>query len=292
MKRFVCVLLCTILVTLELTTDSVQAWSRKYHNELVEVNIKYAGLTPPEKELALRCATLADEGIYSGGRLHGTGNYIKSLELVYTCAYNLRNNVKDPLYSAFDTTYKEAGYQKLYNKIYLLTIEQVIPNADESTNEAKAAKVLGFACHLAGDIYAHRTIVPVEADREVFEKHWKNWVNGQKKMSEEKAQELPEFTDLFGSYLDKYGEGRRLIIEGKANFLDLQSFNHNRYRAVKYRRFIGLVYEDNPAFFKERYDNGAMELVKNMLTLYGENKPFNKATIFKTSCSIPLQKAE
>lgn len=292
MKRLFCVLLCTIIVTTELTTDPAQAWSRKYHNELVEMNSKHANLTPSQEELAIRCATLADEGIYKGGRLHGTGNYIKSMELLYTCAYNLKNNVKDPLFSAFDSSYEEAGYQALFNKIYVLTTSQVLVDVNESTNEAKAAKVLGFACHLAGDIYAHRTIVPPAANRKVFENQWNNWVAQQKQMNTEKAAELPNFTDLFGSTLDEYGEGRRLIKAGKVNFLDLQSFNNNRYRAVKYRRFIGMVYEDSPSFYPERYNKGAMELVKNMLILYGSNKPYDKEIIFKTSCTIPLQKVE
>ena len=45
----------------------------------------------------------------------------------------------------------------------------------------------------------------------------------------------------------------------------------------------------DPNFYSERYEKGAMELTRNLLTLYGENRLFDANFVFQTNCSLPLQ---
>lgn len=49
------------------------------------------------------------------------------------------------------------GIVKLLEKDLLTTVDD---EKYEKSNRKKAIKVMGLACHLAGDIYAHRTYVP------------------------------------------------------------------------------------------------------------------------------------
>ena len=270
---------------------SVSAWCGDKHQELVRVNSSYGHLTPSQTRLASICAVLADSPDYKGGRLHGTGNYVKYLELLYTCAYNLKNNVKDPITSALDKNYEDANYQKLYKKINLLLSEKVLPGEEELSNTAKAAKVLGFACHMTGDIYAHRTIIPPETNKQVFQEAWEKWKSKSRKTDPSKYSNVPSLSTVFGDSLNNNGQGAILIKNQKANFLMIKKWVNPKAKTMhkEYSHYMALAFEDNPAFYPERYEKGAMELTKNLLTLYGENRPFDEKFVFNTSCLLPLQ---
>ena len=293
MKKLFFILTCILYTVIQMKTISVSAWCGDKHRELVQVNSSYGKLTPSQTRLASYCAVLADDKEYGNAKLHGTGNYIKNLELLYTCAYNLKNNVPNPIESAFGESCKDPGYEKLYKKINLLISEKVLPGEEELSNTAKSAKVLGFACHMTGDIYAHRTIIPPEANKELFENTWNSFKSIHEKMNPKKYKNLPSFSTLFGDSLDENGEGFTLIKEQKANFLIIKRWA-NPKQSKKQREFshyIALAFEDSPNFYSERYQKGAMELTRNLLTLYGENRPFDEKFVFQTSCSLPLQPA-
>lgn len=292
MKKMYFILMCFVFYLIGTNSIPVNAWVNEQHQELVEANSSYGRLTPSQKKLVKYCAVIADRGVYKGGRLHGTGNYIKSMELLYTCAYNLKNNVTNPIQSALDPEYTEPGYLKLYEKVNHLLNDKLIPGEEEKSNTAKSAKVLGFACHLAGDIYAHRTIIPQYADKEIFESTWFTWARKYRTKYPHKAKDLPSFDKLMGTTLDQDGKGTRSIQSGKAIFLRIQSWNSENDPKRKYRKYSAQAFEDNPSFFSERYKVGAMELTRALMTLYGKNLPFDEKAIFTNPCSIPLEPAE
>ncbi len=292
MMKKIFILTGILMIFLEMKTIPVCAWGSSKHQELVENNSSYGNLTPSQIKLTSYCAVLADDKAFRGGGLHGTSNYVKNLEFLYTCAYNLKNNVKDPITSALDTNYNDPIYKKLYEKINLLLSKKLLPGEEEKSNSAKAAKVLGFACHLAGDIYAHRTIVPVDADKELFEKTWDRWIANIQYTKDAKKDKLPTFGMLFGNALEENGQGRLLIKEGKASFLSIKGWAAQAKKGENYTLYIARAFEDNPEFYNERYEKGAMELTKNLLTLYGENRSFDDKFVFNTSCLLPLQPAE
>ncbi len=290
MKKYV-IPIGILLIFLEIKTVPVYAWGSSKHQELVESNSSYGKLTPSQIKLTSYCAVLADDKAFRGGGLHGTSNYVKNLEFLYNCAYNLKNNVKDPINSALDTNYNDPIYKKLYERINLLLSKKLLPGEEEKSNSAKAAKVLGFACHLTGDIYAHRTIVPIDADKVQFEKTWDRWTANIPNKKDAKGDKLPTFAMLFGNALEENGQGRLLIKDGKASFLSIKGWAAQSKKGENYALYIARAFEDNPEFYQARYEKGAMELTKNMLTLYGENRSFDDKYIFKTSCLIPLQPA-
>lgn len=292
MKKICFILMCFLFLCVGISSTPVYAWVNEQHLELVEKNNNYARLTPSQKKLVKYCSVLADKGVYRGGHLHGTGNYVKSMELLYTCAYNLKNNVNEPILSALDPMYTEPGYLKLYEKINHLLNDKLIPGEEELSNTAKSAKVLGFACHLAGDIYAHRTIIPIYADKELFASTWFTWAKSYRIKHPNRAKELPSFDKLIGNVFDENGKGTLSIQKGNAIFLNIQGWNSKNDPDKKYRKFNTQAFEDNPSFFSERFTVGAMEITCNLLTLYGNNLPFDEKLIFTNNCSISLEPAE
>ena len=289
MKKLLLIMMCTLFLTILSSSFTVCAWAGAEHEKITEKCSPCARLSPSQTRLAVYCSTLADKDIYRKDRLHGTGDYVKYLEFLYTCAFNLKNNVPNPLESALDKSCKIPGYHKLYKDVNHLLLDEVLLGDEEKSNSAKAAKILGFACHLTGDIYAHRTIIPANATEDIFKEGWNSWKANKIRKDPSFENKLPPYEAVLGDSLKKGRIGKTQIDEQKANFLMIKKWMTRNPLAQNYAGYLANAFEDNPSFYKERYEVGAMQITQNMMTLYGENLPYCADAIFQTDCSIPIQ---
>lgn len=166
-------------------TSEVKAWGSNDHracveqvinSELTEVNF-----SNQELELLYKSVVLADDSDYRNpggkyiGSLHGKGNYIAALKYVYELAFKYLENKSEVDDRIFINNYfNECNYLTESEKknianantslIKLVTTKILYTSSDyELSNRAKAIKILGFSCHLVGDIYAHDTFVPISS---------------------------------------------------------------------------------------------------------------------------------
>lgn len=183
-SRTIIALLVLIFIT-GVSTSEVRAWSCINHRSIVEeiinTEIPEVNFSSQELELLYKAVILPDEYSYrrpnerSAVNLHGRGNYVATLKYLYELAFKYLENQSNVDDTSFINNYfNECDYLRVdeseriavinLSLIKLLTSKILFTASDyELSNRNKAIKILGFACHLAGDIYAHDTIVPVSA---------------------------------------------------------------------------------------------------------------------------------
>lgn len=197
--------------------------------------------------------------------IHAQHNYVRNLHYLYMAARRVRASstslgTKKKL-SAFleniDTTNIKDGNTGT-GDIWQMRDDVVLDyifrngNSTSASNEEIAAYIMGFALHLVGDIYAHRTMVPrddtqITADN--FDKKHEKW-------------------------WETYREKRlHFVIETR----DLKKFG----LATK-------DFEDSKNFYKQRYD-ASNKSINNILTLYNGDKAFSPHTIFIAGVGYTLK---
>ena len=98
--------------------------------------------------------------------LHASDNYVKTLKFLYQCAKYLRSGKSvDNAISLANSDSKADSmthWSELKAAVKELLGNNILSGSGiaENTAEARFYKVLGFAVHLTGDVFAHRTIVP------------------------------------------------------------------------------------------------------------------------------------
>ena len=139
-------------------------WGGSKHAEMAGY-VAY-GLHKDYISLMERAAQLPDHSNYKDAKvLHGSNNYIRTLKFLYNCATYLRNGTG--IEKSLTKASKDIGINNdepsdvlLVKKVRMLLNADIISDVPENSKEAKYFKVMGFAMHLVGDTYAHRTIVP------------------------------------------------------------------------------------------------------------------------------------
>lgn len=141
------------------------SWSTSDHQKLVSGAVDSAYKVDASYiSLMQKVVYEADHTYKSANYLHGLQNYVKGLKFLYQCAGYLRAGKSEK--TALDTAAKDAGFSKdnKHDAELIKQTKNLLDNdygiADNTTAIAKSYKVLGFAIHLVGDTFAHRTIVP------------------------------------------------------------------------------------------------------------------------------------
>lgn len=265
MKRIFKSLLACFFVLSVLIINQVQvfAWSSSSsssktntHLYLVKNSSYYtsSNFTTNEKSVLSVAISVADNGNYthsSKGSVHGGGNYVLCLRYLYTVAYYLnQDNSLDTSFELADTDMTSYGISdsalgksatdikdgdsnigNMKLDIYKIINSNLVVSVGESNNRMRAIKVLGLALHLGGDIYAHRTTVPVDSIAEF---------------------EQSDFTTT------QYKAFKEAIDKGTLKFVSI-----NNYTTTS----TSTKYEDNVKFFSSRYFN-ATKFTTNMLLKY------------------------
>ena len=138
------------------------SWGRDQHESMSIAATEGYNISSNNIRLMATTARLADNDPYNdAAKLHAAHNYVQTLKFFYLCANNLRNGKL-----ADEAVESAAGLVGFGNDLVLLDRTKKLIKADilsgvnEANPTARYFKVLGFAMHLVGDTFAHRTIVP------------------------------------------------------------------------------------------------------------------------------------
>lgn len=142
------------------------SWNKSTHAGMVSYAASGYNIQSKYIKLMQEAARLADDDKYkAAGYLHGGNNYVRGLKFLYQCAGYLRSG-KDSDY-ALDKAFSDAKMSKknskdnlLKEKTGLLLKKDILYANEDRSSAMMYYKVLGFAMHLVGDVYAHRTIIP------------------------------------------------------------------------------------------------------------------------------------
>lgn len=241
-KIFMC-LLFTFILSLS-PTLTTKAWTSSTHVKQLESSGYYAKLTANERKLMAECAKFPDshftQGYNSiGHQLHGSGNYVLNLRFLYTVAYHFNNGDSN----AIVTTKNELSNcnlaeieKNMIPAINKILNTDVVKDLAEKSNRMRAIKTLGLAMHLAGDMYAHYTIIP--------------------------ANSINMFDKNTLTYPDKG-------IHGFNNWNDFK--NAVATGTTIFKLIPGGNYEDNTNFFPSRYNNATKHTTNKLLKNFTEN---------------------
>lgn len=240
-KNFKCLLLVIILcLTPTLTT---KAWGGSSHVNLLESSSYYGKLSENEQTLLAACTRLPDSKFKQGyntigHQLHGSGNYVLNLRFLYTVAYHFNNGDSN----AIETTKLELSNCNLtdINNMMVPAINEVlntdvVKNVSEKSNRMHAIKTLGLAMHLAGDMYAHYTIIPSNSIK-MFDQNKLTYPN----------------KGIHGFY--NWEDFKNAVATGTTIFKLIPGGN----------------YEDNTDFFPSRYNHAAKHTVNKLLKNFSD----------------------
>lgn len=135
------------------------SWTTADHQNMISgsINASYIALMQ-------KVVYEADHTYQTTQHLHGLHNYVKGLKFLYKCSRYLKMG-KDQE-TAIQLAKSGAGIDTSNtHDVALVKQTRNLLNTDygyvdNTTSATKSYKVLGFAMHLVGDTYAHRTIVP------------------------------------------------------------------------------------------------------------------------------------
>ena len=159
--------------------------------------------------------------------------------------------------------------------------------SDQTSVDSNIYKVLGAALHLAGDVYAHRSMVPTSLVTNAVEEEVDNPITGSyvnknhffkgEACSVEMIEEATynSLNDESGGNPASKCKNRRWecfalgVSKGMMEFKDIRRFT---IEAKKYAR----QYEDNPLFYKSRYSIGTNYTVNFILKSFANNTALNE----------------
>lgn len=294
-SKYIIVLL-VVIFAMGIPETKAMAWGHNDHKASVERNIntksKEVNFNSEELELLYKAVMIADandyrklDGIYVGG-LHGKGNYVANLKYVYELAFKYlmkQSNVDDE--SFINNYFNECTYftesdmkdiAAVNTSILKLVNSKILyytSGEHELSNREKAIKIFGFACHLAGDIYAHNTYVPSSA---VFYNEYNSALN----FNERDFVSTPRYSSL-----DKWSNLKLIISKYNIPFVDLNNLNTvsvvtENGSIVKLKTLYdenlldsissnlkANLFEDNSKFHKTRFD-ATMAVIKEMVSKF------------------------
>lgn len=252
-------------------------WGSKTHLQLIKDSnvsqghrILYAASICPDYDYGYNGSNIDSDyckGMKKNRRFHASQNYKKILDFLVNLAhaYYIKND--ELVEQIYTNTYEQlrklengANYDipttetirkfvedekslkkfvKAYNEKHT---NQINFTGDEHTHHQKAYKVMGIACHVIGDLYAHRTLATEAGFEEAF------------RLSEEKEEYAFSKSD-FGNWNDF----KALLIANRIECRDIHNYTPN----CKSDR-----YEDNVYFMPERYSR-ALTVIKKLI---GDNE--------------------
>ena len=236
-------------------------WTKSAHDKMVtdigdKLACKYV-------EAMADSAYAADAiyGIYK--TIHAQHNYVRNLHYLYMAARRVGNygsnlNTRQKLYDfmqGLDTVNLRdgnTGTGDIWQMRDNVLLDYIFRSGDtiEDSNKKIAATIMGFALHLVGDIYAHRTMVP-ENDTQIKRKAFKS----------------DELWDIY------YNKRVHFVIEMR----DLKKFK------LKTTEF-----EDKESIYDERI-KASKKSVENILTLYQADQAFSPYKIFIAGVGYTLK---
>lgn len=302
-----------LMISLCIPTLNSLAWDGGDHDQLVQTATSGTTLSAYHKMIMRKAVRVADDstydattiyiGLHAGG-MSGTSangsskNYVLSLQFLYHAAYLLKNNpntnyetlitraannVKTKTGSTVDANLVQAAklvsndefnfYETKYNNKALYP---------QNTNIERSYKVLGFALHLAGDIYAHRTMVPMASINNTVSQTVSSPITSNvynlnhfntastspctnaliKETAFNKNSTADKCTNLEWNCL-KHGIGTLYVIE----FGDIKWF-------TKQRTYGATYYEDNSKFYSSRYSVAADYTTKYIINKFIANADY------------------
>lgn len=144
-------------------------WSGSKHKDIIKESIFNRNLSISKNNISFMAQTAVaadiDFGSKSGDNnvrnLHGKNNYVASLKFLWNFALNLYNKqttakAKENALNSIPKELRDKQMTKMANKL----AEYINANTTATQYEKKKFLIVGFACHLIGDTYAHRGIVP------------------------------------------------------------------------------------------------------------------------------------
>lgn len=245
-------------------------WLESAHIWLADKANETAGLNGTYLELVKQTAKAADNGTYHPSNhkkytgLHGLGLYTANFYALWKYAnfinkgnsvLQAKTNALESLPSgALDELKKMKDDEKEYTTANFLDACGVLMGKEGNgkTNAQKKYLLVGFGCHMIGDIYAHRTLVPWYA------------INGaqDEEIDEDNPFASGSSTD-FASYLVKkdFSDWQGLydrFPEGDLTFPVLKQYAKNQSK-------FNEIYEDNTKFCRERL-NAALKCTKEFFS--------------------------
>lgn len=243
------------------------SWNMSTHEGMVSYATSDYNIKSKYIKLMQEAARLADGKDYkAAGYLHGGNNYVRGLKFLYQCAGYLRSGMRiNASIEKASSDAKMDNKQKnviLRDKTRLLLESDILSSCEEESPGAMYYKVMGFAMHLVGDVYAHRTIVPRYTVKGTNPSAYKKSTNttsadamfgsgdfkAQSTHSIEAETILKKWAKESSSYKGK-------ICKRWKCFEKTVNMGHMEFRDVKNYTTVSSTgkYEDNSDFCKERY---------------------------------------
>lgn len=244
------------------------SWNSSTHAGMVSNAASGYKIDSKYIKLMQKAAQLADGNDYkAAGYLHGGENYVKGLKFLYQCAGYVRSG-KDNDY-ALNKAFSDAKMRTdndadklLKNKTELLLNSKIIDENDKNSAGTRYYKVLGFAMHLVGDVYAHRTIIPKYTVKGTNPSTYKKSTSvtsadakfGSKDFDLRTAHIMEDKTTLKAWAKNPKDYPGRICKWWKC-FEKTINMGCMEFRDVKYYTVVSSTgkYEDNPDFCKERF---------------------------------------
>ncbi len=279
-------------------------WGGDRHEYMASNAASYYNINSNYVKLMQKTARLADSSTYKDASyLHGSHNYVRGLKFLYQCAGYLRAG-KSVEVSLTQAT-SDAGLstsnnndKKLIEKTRLLLNTNVLSGVDNlSSSTHRYYKVLGFAMHLVGDVYAHRTIVPaytVAGDNpsacknstsatSYDAKFGYNDFKAQSTHARESEATLITWTKQSESYsktiCTRWKCFEKAVNMGRMEFRDTYHFMENASHSK---------YEDNINFCKERYVDAKLMCEVLFDYSYGKEKFDGVEILYPTEEHVKL----
>lgn len=250
-KRVLRLLLSLIIIVAFCTSGQntfvANAWSQPDHEASVtKANISAKGIDMTLVKLVARSTddwygTKKEK--FQVNALHGLYNYVANLKFLYEVVYKYKNytrNLNDPDTKWVTETYNESWAAATVAPLLVDAAKREVTEA--STDKARASRVLGLAAHLAGDIFAHRLIVP------------KSTLSGERGIDNPKTGK----GNLLGTSDFTTAEW--------SNVVDLINSGTLQCYEIKYhmKTSSSSKYEDNTSYYPSRYSIATNWALKNM----------------------------
>ncbi|ABX44110.1 hypothetical protein [Lachnoclostridium phytofermentans] len=256
------VLCLAMLVTCCMPSVKAEAWAGSDHKTSTKSVIADwgKGLSSDDRTL-LEIASAWSDTAYpatstNNKPLHGYMNYLAVLEYLYTIAVKVKSTtVENAIANTFFVdkggVMTDGQITAIDDAIKAITKDPI----NGGKNENKAIKILGLAFHCAGDVYAHRTIVPADA------------VN---------TFNLEKTQFVFGSDpktgWTSYENFTNGVSNGKVEF----------YEITKYRSGSS-NYEDNIDFYSMRFKGATYGTCSFLMDGFMNNSSFSSSWIYSQS---------
>ena len=251
-------------------TKGMKEWGP---SKAVDVSIirKFAATADSELDLENGKHTEGDYNYRNTKGLHGGGNYVASMQYIYNVAKRVEEgkNVADAIKA---TKYKgsltkaENGYTGTVVKKGLDGAMKAI-SRNGKTNREKSQRILALAVHVAGDMYAHQSMIPKSSMDKVVTSAAK--VTGNYLSS----------AHFGGSTSKNWKKTKKCVEDGTMKFVKIKE---GIPKTLKLEDKRCNMYEDNINFYPSRYKRATVYTVGCMLYDMYEGKSY-----FDSWCLVP-----